>query len=215
MKLQKIALIPACRSPRNRPTLFCSGALLLAAMLLPPVALAQTEPSGSWLDSNSSWNQPGAAIPQAPAPEGGSNLPACQQDVRQAALPEDQVVTDAGWTLTGAAQTYNGTTLVTGMADADGMCRPLQYQVFVFTDGVFSGTLSPMPMDSRTDGSLVNIDLYREGYLSASFNRYESSDPLCCPSRESQIFYEVKPQANGNLLVPQGPASTSPSRYAQ
>jgi hypothetical protein len=214
MKLQKFALLSSCHV-LLRPAL-CSSALL-AALLLPPLAklaLAQTEPSGSWLDGNTNWNQAGAQLPQAPKQE-GNNLPNCQEGLRRASLPEDQLVTAAGWTLTGAAQTYNDTTLITGMANADGMCRPLQYQVFVFTNGVFSGTLSPTPMDSRTDGSLVNVNLYRDGYLSASFNRYEASDALCCPSRESQVFYEVKPQGNAAIVVPQFPISTSPSPSAQ
>ncbi|MFM7427163.1 MAG: LppP/LprE family lipoprotein [Elainella sp.] len=213
MKLQKFALRSG-RSPLNRPTFLCSSALLLAAMLLPPLALAQTASSDSWLDGNTNWNQAGATIPQAPEQE-GNNLPNCQQGLRRATLPEDQLVTAAGWTLSGAAQTYNDTTVITGMANADGMCRPLQYQVFVFTKGMFSGTLSPTPMDSRTDGSLFNVDLYRDGYLSASFNRYDASDPLCCPSRESLMLYEVKPEGNAAVVVPQLPASTSPSRYAQ
>lgn len=199
----------------NLSTFLFSGSLLLASTLFFSGAMAQTEPSGSWLDGNTNWNQAGASIPQAPEPEGGSNLSNCEQSIRQATLPEDDLVKAAGWMLTGAAQTYNGTTVVTGMADADGMCRPLSYQVFVFTDGKFSGTLSPTPMDSRTDGSVFNVNLYREGYIGASFNRYAPEDPLCCASRESRIFYQVQTQGNSTVLVPQFPADTSSSRSAQ
>jgi hypothetical protein len=180
-------------------------------MLLPPLALTQTEPNGSWLDGNTNttnWNQAGAAIPQAPAFE-GSNLPACEHTVRQATLPEDELVQAAGWVLFGAAQIFNSTTVITGMANADGMCRPLSYQVFVFTNGEFSGTLSPTPMNSRTDGSMANVNLYREGSLSASFNRYTPEDALCCPSGKSLLFYEVQIEADAPVLVPQWPATTS------
>ncbi|MBF1999627.1 MAG: LppP/LprE family lipoprotein [Synechococcales cyanobacterium M58_A2018_015] len=188
-----------------------SRSLLLVFMLLPPLALTQTESSDSWLDGNTNttnWNQAGAAIPQAPAFE-GSNLPACEHTVRQATLPEDELVQAAGWVLFGAAQIFNSTTVITGMANADGMCRPLSYQVFVFTNGEFSGTLSPIPMNSRTDGSMANVNLYREGSLSASFNRYMPEDALCCPSGKSLLFYEVQIEADAPVLVPQWPATTS------
>ncbi|NJL49210.1 MAG: LppP/LprE family lipoprotein [Leptolyngbyaceae cyanobacterium SM2_5_2] len=186
-----------------------SGPLAVGSMLLAPTALAQAESTAAWLESDTNWNQSGVAIPEAPVLEGGGNLPNCQDVVRPAALPEDDQVTAAGWTLSGSAQIFGDTTVITGMANADGMCRPLSYQVFVFTDGVFSGTLAPEPMDARTDGSLVSVDLYRQGYLSATFNRYTPEDPLCCPSAYSFLFYEVDTQGEAPLLMPKLPASTN------
>ncbi|PZV07745.1 MAG: hypothetical protein DCF32_06580 [Leptolyngbya sp.] len=188
-----------------------SSSLMVGAMLLAPGAIAQSDPSGVWLDSDTNWNSPNAALPPAPVVEGGGNLPNCLDSVRPAALYEDALVEAAGWTLTGAAQIFGDTTVVTGMANADGMCRPLAYQVFVFTDGTFSGTLSPIPMDARTDGSLITADLYREGYLSASFNRYAPEDALCCASRSSVLFYQVERLNDAPVVVPQLPASTSPN----
>jgi hypothetical protein len=138
----------------------------------------------------------------------GNNLANCTHTIRPAALPEDELVEKAGWTLTNAAQIYGATTIVTGMTDADGMCRPFDYQVFVFTKEKFSGTLSPIPMDSRTDGSLLNLNLYREGLIDASFKRYAPDDPLCCASKKSRIFYEVKMQNGQPVLVPKLPADT-------
>ena len=170
-------------------------------------AAAQAFPDGTWLDTETNWNQPGAAIPVAP-PQDGTNLENCDHTVRPAVLPEDEQVEAAGWTLTGAAQIYGDTTMVTGMANADGMCRPLAYQIFVFTDGEFSGTLSPVPMDSRTDGSSYGLNLYREGFIGASFNRYKPDDALCCASGESRLFYEVDTSTTPPVLVPQLPADT-------
>lgn len=37
------------------------------------------------------------------------------------------------------------------------MCRPRQSQDFLFVRGMFAGTLSPQPMDSRTDGVLTSL----------------------------------------------------------
>lgn len=177
-------------------------------MLLLPAAVAQSDSSGDWLDDTTNWNTPGASIPQAPTSEGGNNLTNCQEGSRLATLPEDELIQAAGWTLTGAAQIYGATTVVQGMSNADGMCRPLDYQVFVFTSGEFSGTLSPTPMDSRTDGSLQQYDLYREGAISATFSRYAPQDALCCASRVSRISYTVEIQDEQSALVPNFPAET-------
>jgi hypothetical protein len=176
-------------------------------LFLLPSAKAQIDVSGEWLDQETNWNQPGAAIPEAPA-QAGNNLEFCEHTIRQAVLPEDKLVEAAGWTLTGSARIYDATTVLMGTANADGMCRPYNYQVFVFTDGVFTGTLSPIPMNSRSDGSLFDMDLYREGYIDASFNRYKPSDALCCASAESRVFYTVEMQDDLPVLVPRLPADT-------
>jgi len=189
--------------------LLASSLVWVMSILFAWRAIAQPDPSGTWLDNADNWNTPGAPLPQAPTYPGGNNLVNCELGRRVATLPEDAQVEAAGWTLTGAAQVHGSTTVITGMADADGMCRPLDYQVFVFTDGEFSGTLSPILMDSRTDGSLFDVNLYRDGFIDASFNRYTPEDPLCCASGQSRLFYQVEEQDNEAVLVPQFPASTS------
>ena len=118
------------------------GLLTITSLLLTSTTVAQTDADGSWLDQDNNWNKTNATIPKAPV-ETANNLDNCQHTIRPAILPEDQLVKAAGWTLTNAAQIYGSTTLVTGMTDADGMCRPMNFQVFVFTNGKFSGTLSP------------------------------------------------------------------------
>lgn len=191
---------------RMRP---CWFVLLVPALMLltPTIARADRPVGGSWLDRAENWNRPGASVPLAPRPAGGSNLANCPNNRRSAALPEDALVTAAGWTLTGAAYLHGPTTVVMGMADADGMCRLRQYQVFVFHKGQFAGTLSPQPMDARTDGSLVSHDLYRDDSLGATFARYTAADALCCPSGESYLNYVIQMRAGKPLLVPQLPAS--------
>jgi hypothetical protein len=78
----------------------------------------------------------------------------------------------------------------------------------VFQNGVFAGTLSPTPMDSRTDGSLTEVNLYRQGYIGASFNRYQPEDALCCASRQSFVSYNVEIQNGQPVLRPDLPADT-------
>jgi hypothetical protein len=73
--------------------------LALLGMGVPFQAIAQTDPSGTWLDTNPNWNTPGADLPQAPIYPDGNNLPNCDIGVRTATLPEDALVEAAGWTL--------------------------------------------------------------------------------------------------------------------
>ena len=194
--------------------------LVFTSMLLAPAAVAQSDSSGDWLDGASNWNMPGAPIPQAPAPDGDNKLPNCEDTFRLASLPEDELVQAAGWTLVGIARIQGAITVITGMADADGMCRPWDYQVFVFKDGEFAGTLSPTPMDSRRDGSLSEVNLYREenirtyreGHIGATFSRYTPEDPFCCPSEISRLYYEVEMKGGSPVLVPHLPASTPPNK---
>ncbi|MEM9120669.1 MAG: LppP/LprE family lipoprotein [Cyanobacteria bacterium P01_F01_bin.56] len=183
------------------------GTLVLASLMLAPTTFAQSPQDGSWLDTATNWNTPGADMPIAPNLE-FSNLSECERSFRPPRLYEDALVEAAGWTLSGPAYIFGDVTVITGMANADGMCRPFSYQVFVFADGDFAGTLSPVLMDSRTDGSLFNVFLYSNDLLNASFNRYGPEDALCCASAESNLFYEIEETTEGAVLVPQLPAAT-------
>jgi len=62
-----------------------------------------------------------------------------------------------------------------GESAFDGMCRPLGYQFFVFSGGRFAGTLSPHPMDSRTDGAAQIPPLVSARELAAAFSRYATA----------------------------------------
>ena len=185
--------------------------LLSAIAYAPADSYANPEPSGLWLDSSDNWNKPGTTIPQAPKTTDGNNLSYCQRSIRKASLPEDKQVIAAGWTLTGAVQLYEDTTVIQAMTDADGMCRPLNFQVFVFKEGQFAGTLSPIPMDSRTDGSLGRYQLYQSGQIDAIFSRYSPRDALCCASRTSRVFFQLETLNEQPVLVPSLPATTYPN----
>jgi hypothetical protein len=58
-------------------------------------------------------------------------------------------------------------------------------------------------MNSRDDGSWGTV---RAGDAAtpivASFNRYAQSDPLCCPSRQSNVSYRIDTAGGNSLLVP-------------
>jgi len=159
-------------------------------------ASAQT----SWLDRpmGRNWNTGDGAVPQAP--EDSVPIDArCRDQIRTPDSLADRAVTRAGWTLFGAAQSFGTTTVVNGMGTTDGMCRPTQYNTFVFVNNQFAGTLSPTTMNSRTDGALTDAKLISANNITAEFVRYRASDAMCCPSQKSTVIYQLS--RGGRLIV--------------
>lgn len=145
----------------------------------------------SWLDQPlRNWNNGNGVVPNAPrttAPIEGT----CREQIRTPETIAERAVTRAGWQLFGATQTYSPVTIVMGMASVDGMCRPNQYNAFVFVNNRFAGTLAPQPVNARTDGAFGKVELFR-GSATAEFMRYTASDALCCPSQTSTVSYEIQ-----------------------
>jgi hypothetical protein len=146
----------------------------------------------SWLDElkPASWNQPGLATPAAPKIQEAVD-PRCRDLARPPQLDEDKRVRDQGWDLVGAYEGGWQILVIRGTAGYNGMCRPRQYQDFVFVRGVFAGTLSPQAMDSRTDGALGRVSLQSNSRLTAEYWRYSPTDPLCCPSRTTSVVFDI------------------------
>jgi hypothetical protein len=165
-----------------------------AAMAPAPAPTVAAAPStrSSWLDEPKpvSWTMPGASIPRAPQ-EAGTADPRCRALARPAESDADKQLTEQGWDLIGAYQGGWGILVLQGAASYDGMCRPQAYQEFVFVRGVFAGTLSPGPMDSRADGSLNRVTVQGDRRLTAEYARYTRTDALCCPSRTTSVVFEI------------------------
>jgi len=175
--------------------------LLIAAQFATPV-LAQAPPTAiSWLDRPLvQWNTPGMPVPTAQSPS-AVNAPYCSNGNRPPDTSVDQTLVDHGWFLTTAYQGGWGLTIVEAQGGWDGMCRPLDYQGFVFSNGEYAGTIAPDLMAARADGSADFIYL-RQGTLSVGFVRYADTDPLCCPSGgESNVIYHVDHTDAGPVLV--------------
>jgi hypothetical protein len=167
--------------------------------LLPGAAAAD----GSWLDQPlSNWNQAGMDLPQAPAMDPSTN-PQCLPQKRPVDTAADQALADAGWTLFAGYNAGWDTYVVRALSGYDGMCRPLGYNVFVFVDGQFAGTISPGTMNSRTDGAGDVQSFATRDSINAAFQRYAPTDPLCCPSGRATVFYQVNRTRGGPVLVPQ------------
>ena len=63
----------------------------------------------------------------------------CTDQARPAETDEDRAVERAGWTLFASYSAGWGVRIVRGLAGYDGMCRPMEYQGFVFVDGKLAG----------------------------------------------------------------------------
>jgi hypothetical protein len=181
--------------------------------------------AASWLDSlPAAWNHAGAAVPAAPPLEPAVQA-RCRAQERAASGSEESQVAAAGWRLESFWPTKRLGDVAVVLADVnyDGMCRPFDFNVFVFAGGKFAGTLSPVNMISRTDGVLREAPSFLpDGRVVATFLRYTPRDPLCCPSRPPTVVtYRVDQTSAGPLVgvvaigqVPTGgrlPASGGPT----
>jgi heat shock protein HslJ len=162
----------------------------------------EKETPRGWLDRPlNNWNKPNAPIPKSPVKTVLDNQ--CRSQVREAVTFADKALMKAGWLLFGPVQTYGKTSIILAMSAVDGMCRPMGYQEFVFVEGKFVGTLSPRPMDSRSDGASQRTILQNSDRIVTVFNRYRDTDPLCCPSQLSRVIYQIETKNGVSIVVPQ------------
>lgn len=188
---------------RGRRYAWPMRALMVAAALL---LLAQSAfaASGDWLDKPlAAWNDAGAAVPKAPEPKGDSpSDPRCAGPAREPSTPPERDVAAAGWSLFSKARVSGAAIVLLAEASVDGMCRPWDYQAFVFVARRYAGTLSPTLMDSRADGALSEVRLLSSTEIEVTFLRYTDKDALCCPSRQSTVRYRIEPGPKGPTVVP-------------
>ncbi len=174
------------------------------------VAFAAQASAAIWLDAPpAGWNTPGAAVPQAP-PINNPDV-RCRSSEVTASTPEQSMLSARGWRLQSfwPPVSSGGRVVIGALADYDGMCRPSEFNVFVFNQGQYAGTLSPDHMLPRTDGSLFIATANQvatigaSGSIAADFIRYADTDPLCCPSRGvTRVIYTVQTGGAGPVVVP-------------
>lgn len=186
------------------------AAFLSMAVLALAGADAEAQTAASrWLDAKTiaNWNKPGMAIPKGPKSGYAEEVAACQKrgaEERPKAQPtaETRQVTAAGWLGAVVEKRMGDTILVSARNGADGMCRPMDYQYFVFVRGRYAGTLAPRPMSSRTDGSGWPEEKPEARSIKVEFARYRKDDALCCPARTSTVTFEIRDVQGGPLVVP-------------
>jgi hypothetical protein len=193
-----------------RPALALAASSLL---LTSSVSAGQSTPS-SWLDRPlTNWNKAGSPVP--PAPGGGaaaeSVIRRCQLTPPRSTTAE-RAIDAAGWIPfwnVDQQLVREDVEIIAGMREADGMCRPATYNLFVFVGGRFAGVLSPMPMTSRLDSSSGVVRLALPG-ITAEFVRFASTDPLCCPSSRVTVRYRIDRTAAGPVVAPVEVRNTRP-----
>ena len=189
----------------------CLGLVLLVALVGAQPAVGQMldgAQGADWLDAPLvAWNVPGATVPAARRES--PRDPLCERAVRAPETAGARQVAQQGWTVDGPSRTALDLEVVLGASGEDGMCRPMGFNQFVFVDGRYAGTLSPVLMYSRMDGAVGEIELlgtgadHLEPRIRATFRRYAATDPLCCPSRpDSVVEYAIPTVDDGPVVVP-------------
>ncbi len=168
-------------------------------------ALVLALATSSWLDAPTptNWNAAGATIPRAPHADMSMN-PRCitAKLTRRPVSAADRAIVAAGWMLFNKPVASGASVIIDGQSGFDGMCRPTYYQAFVFSAGRFAGTLAPRAMQSRALGSLQTATFSGRSKIGAIFNHYADSDPLCCPSRLTNVAYRIDATRRGPVVAP-------------
>jgi hypothetical protein len=164
-------------------------------------------PEGSWLDRPlTNWNAAAASVPRASLEESAraALVLRCALTVLRE-TPAQRALADAGWIpfLNGdQALVRDDLEIVGGMSEADGMCRPMRYNLFVFVTSRFAGTLSPEPMFSRLDASSGAVRILDTDTIRAEFARYTDKDALCCPTARVTVRFRIDRTARVPLVEP-------------
>jgi len=187
--------------------------LLIALVAVTYTPLIAQTGGQSWLDRPlANWN---GSIKNIPRPaiwnESRERFAVrCKLEVRRSSVGE-RALADSGWLpyLHVDRQLVQGDVeIIAGMSGADGMCRPMGFNLFVLVGGQLAGTLSPVPMSSREDGSVGAVRLAPDGTIVAEFARYAEKDPLCCPSGHVGVRYRIERGARPLVVA----ISTQPIR---
>jgi hypothetical protein len=161
--------------------------------------------ASSWLDAPApaNWNVTGAAVPRAPQADTSMNARCLRAGLtRKPSTALDRAIVAAGWMLFNKPSVDGTSVILDGQVGFDGMCRPAYYQAFVFSRGRFAGTLAPKAMQSRTLGSLQTPKFASATKIVATFNHYTAADPLCCPSKLTDVAFILRSTPRGPLVAP-------------
>jgi LppP/LprE lipoprotein len=184
-----------------RRSIIASAVVLVCAT----VAARQGTTSTGWLDRPlENWNKAGALLPAASAGARHDETRArCQVPASRTAAQRG--LEQAGWIAydhLDRVLSQGDVEVVAGMTDADGACRPVGFQIFVFVAGSFAGTLSPVAMTMGQDAAAGAVRLTGTDTLSAEFSRYQNADVPCCPTSHVTLRYRIDRSGTQPLLVP-------------
>lgn len=179
---------------------------IVAIAMLHGVSLP-AQSSASWLDRPLlPWNEVAAGLA---APERSEERPEtlearCGVTALAASGPA-AMLRAAGWTPflhLDQSIARGDVEVIGGMSGAGSNCAPTAFNLFVFVDGRFAGTLSPATMVPGRDGAAGAVRLTGADTLTAEFARFGPSDPECCPSSRVRVSYRIDKGGVRALIVP-------------
>jgi heat shock protein HslJ len=185
--------------------------ILFAALFLFVTSLCDVSvmaQSATWLDQNPirNWNTTSMRLPR-PDRRARPQVAECRtRGTRPPTFAQDRALIQNGMWPVGPAQVYGATVVITAAKNFDGMCRPLEFQTFVFDANRLVGTFSPEPMNSRTDGAIVYVRMFGPSNFEVEYSRYAESDALCCPSKTQKVRFEIVGTGARGVLTPEGAA---------
>ena len=182
-------------------------ALVCIAIAFLPAAMLSAQAGASWLDRPmTSWNQPASVVAAAPA--GTESQGALQRRCGSSSLSSSttaETLRKAGWVPFlhfDRAIARDGVEVIGGMTTAGPGCEPTVFNLFVFVDGRFTGTISPAVMTQSRDGVAGAVRVTGPDSLTAEFARYTPKDTECCPSSRVRVTYRIERTGSQAALVP-------------
>ena len=80
-------------------------------------------------------------------------------------------------------------------------CVAERFNLFVFVDGTFAGTVSPAVMTASRDRAAGAVRITGPDTITVEFARYVPGDPECCPSSRERVSYRIDKTGAGPTLV--------------
>jgi hypothetical protein len=172
----------------------------IASMFMAVVALVATagaQNAASWLDRPlTAWNKPAAPVPSPP--QKPTQPPALIKRCRMTSAAQStggSILASAGWIPylhQDRALARDGIEVIGGLTDAGTACEPVGFNLFVFVNGRFAGTLSPVSMTAGRDSVAGAVRLVNADSLTTEFARFAPGDLECCPSTRVRVTYRIE-----------------------
>lgn len=186
---------------RVRSALFASALLLCCTT----AAVPQTPTGTTWLDRPlASWNLDGR-FPAVASPNERRDQILARCQVPASRTDGHRALEGLGWIAydhLDRSLSQGDVEIVAGMMDADDMCRPVGFQLFVFVAGRLAGTLSPDVMTTGQDASAGAVRIVNPDTISAEFARYGNKDAPCCPTARVSVRYRIDRSGSQPMLTP-------------
>jgi len=95
----------------------------------------------------------------------------------------------------------SGIEVVGGMTAASPGCAPESFNLFVFVNGSFAGTVSATEMKPSRDRAAGAVRITGADTFTVEFARYMPGDAECCPSSRERVSYRIDTSGAGPALV--------------